>query len=162
MKSAHYLKCDKTSYSFTHTYRVISIPASVDSEQYCSGYVKLCVEKRPELWPNDYILYYDNAPAYKVLSVKLFLALKSIIEMEYSLFSPDLVPNDFWLSPEIKSALKGRRFQDTEDIHKNVTTALKAIPQQEFQKCFRQWQHCWANCIAAQGSTSNVTPLSKL
>jgi hypothetical protein len=35
--------------------------------------------------------------------------------------------------PKIKSALKGRIFQDTEDIQKNVTMALKAIPHQEFQ-----------------------------
>jgi len=46
-----------------------------------------------------------------------------------------MVPNDFWLFPKIKSALNGRRFQDIEDIQKkNVTTAPKAIPQQEFQK----------------------------
>jgi len=25
-----------------------------------------------------------------------------------------------------------------------VMTALKTIPQQEFQKCFQQWQHRWA------------------
>jgi len=30
-------------------------------------------------------------------------------------------------------------------------TALKAIPQQEFQKRFQQWQHHWANCIVAEG-----------
>jgi hypothetical protein len=29
-----------------------------------------------------------------------------------------LTPNDFWLFPKIKSALKGRIFQDTEDIKK--------------------------------------------
>jgi hypothetical protein len=29
--------------------------------------------------------------------------------------------------------------------------ALKAIPQQEFQKCFQQWEHRWAKRIAAQG-----------
>jgi hypothetical protein len=47
--------------------------------------------------------------------------------MEHSPYSPDLVPNN--LFPELKFALKGRRFQDTEDIQKNVMTALKAIPQ---------------------------------
>jgi hypothetical protein len=44
-----------------------------------------------------------------------------------------LAPNDFWLFPKIKSALKGRRVQDSEDKKKkkkNVTTALKAVPQQ--------------------------------
>jgi hypothetical protein len=52
--------------------------------------------------------------------------------MEYLPHSPDLAPNDFHLFTKLKSALKGRRFQDTEDI-KNVTTALKAISQQKFQ-----------------------------
>jgi hypothetical protein len=52
-------------------------------------------------------------------------------------YSTDLAPNDFWLLPKIKSALKGRRFQDVVDIQKNVTT-LKAVPQQELQKCFQQ------------------------
>jgi hypothetical protein len=59
--------------------------------------------------------------------------------------------NDFWLFPKIKSILKGRRFQDIEDVQNNVMTALKAVPQQEILKCFQQWQHYWAKCIAAQG-----------
>jgi hypothetical protein len=63
--------------------------------------------------------------------------------------SPDLVPNNFRLSPNIKSALKGRRFQDIEDIQTNVEKALIAIPQQDFQKCLQQLQHRWAKCIAA-------------
>jgi hypothetical protein len=39
--------------------------------------------KRPKLWPNDWILQYDNAPAHKALSVKQFLVQKSITEMEH-------------------------------------------------------------------------------
>jgi hypothetical protein len=38
--------------------------------------------------------------------------------MEHPSCSPDLAPNDFWLFPKIKIALKGRSFQDTEDIQK--------------------------------------------
>jgi hypothetical protein len=62
-----------------------------------------------------------------------------------------LAPNDIWLFPKIKSTVKGRRFQDTEDIKENVMTALKPIPQQEFQNCFQQWQHLWAKCVAVKG-----------
>jgi len=40
--------------------------------------------KSPELWSNDWILYHDSAPADKALSVKQFLAQKSITEMEHS------------------------------------------------------------------------------
>jgi hypothetical protein len=44
--------------------------------------------KRPELWPNDWILHHHNAPAHKALSVKQFLAQKSITEMEHPTYSP--------------------------------------------------------------------------
>jgi hypothetical protein len=72
--------------------------------------------KRPELWPNDWIPHHDNAPALKALSVKQFQAQKCITEMEHPPCSRDLSPNDFWLFPKLKCILKGRRFQDTEDI----------------------------------------------
>jgi len=38
--------------------------------------------------------------------------------MKHPPYSPGFAPNEFWLFPEIKSALKGRRFQDTEYIEK--------------------------------------------
>jgi hypothetical protein len=63
--------------------------------------------------------------------------------MEHPTRSLDLAPNDFSLFPKINSALKGRRFQDAENKKKkkkNVTTVLKAVPHQESQKCFQQWQ----------------------
>jgi hypothetical protein len=50
-------------------------------------------------------------------------------EMEHPPHSPDLSPNDFWLFPEIKFALKGRGFQDIEDVrNKDVTTVQEAVP----------------------------------
>jgi len=72
----------------------------------------------PKFWHNDWILCRNNAPVHKALSVKQFLDQKSITEMEHPPCSPDFAPNDFWLFPKIKSALKEWRFQDTEDINK--------------------------------------------
>jgi hypothetical protein len=37
--------------------------------------------RRPELWPSDWILHHDNAVACKALTVKQFLAQRSITEM---------------------------------------------------------------------------------
>jgi hypothetical protein len=53
---------------------------------------------------------------------------KLITEIEYPPSSPHLALNDFWLFPEIKSALKGRRFHDIENFQKNMAMSLKAIP----------------------------------
>jgi hypothetical protein len=73
--------------------------------------MELCIEKGLNLGPNDWILQ-DNAPANKALSANQFLAQKLITEMEHLPCSPDFALNNFWLFPEIKSALKGHRFQD--------------------------------------------------
>jgi hypothetical protein len=90
------------------------------------------------IWPSVWILRHDNAPAHKDLSVKQFLTQKTITEMEYPRYSSDLAPNDFRLLPKM-SASKGLRFQDTESTpppQKKKTTALKSIPQQEFEECY--------------------------
>jgi hypothetical protein len=82
--------------------------------------------------------------------------------MELPLCSPDLAVNDVLLFSKIKSALKVQGFQAIGDIRKNATMAVKAVPQQEFQKCFQQWQHVWVKCIAAQGEYFKGDPLCKV
>jgi len=95
--------------------------------------------KRPELFANNsWILHHDNAPAHMVLSMREFLATKQITVLEHPAYSPDLSPNDFFLFPKIKEILKGRHFDDIDDIRSN-TTALKTIPQNQFQNCFEGW-----------------------
>jgi hypothetical protein len=66
-------------------------------------------------------------------------APKMITETQHQPYSR-FCSNDFWLFPNVKCTVKGRRFQDIEHIQKKKkrkkkTTALKFIPQQEFQKC---------------------------
>jgi hypothetical protein len=70
------------------------------------------------------------------LSLKQFLAQKSITVMEHSPCSPYLAPSDFWLFSQVQSTLRGRTLQDIEDIRKHVMMVLKAFPQQEIQKGF--------------------------
>jgi len=84
--------------------------------KYWSSYVNNVCKKGPELWLNSWIIHHYNAPAHKAFSFKQFLTPTVITEIEYSPYSPHLAPNDFWLFSQIKSALKGRRFQVTEDI----------------------------------------------
>jgi len=48
----------------------------------------------------------------------------------------DLVPSDFLPFPKKKEILKGRHFDDNDDIRSNSTAALMAIPQNQFQNCF--------------------------
>ena len=93
--------------------------------------------KRHELFANNsWILHHDNAPAHAALSVRKFLATKQITVLEHPAYSPDIAPNYFFLFPKIEEILKGRHFDDTDDIRGNTRAALKAIPQNQFQNCF--------------------------
>jgi hypothetical protein len=55
------------------------------NQAYCMEILKRLREsvgrERPELWPIEWILHHDNAPAHKALSIKQFVAQKFTIEM---------------------------------------------------------------------------------
>jgi hypothetical protein len=52
-------------------------------------------QRRPELWPDAWILHHDNALSHDVLAVWEFLAKKSIMKSDHPPYSPDLAPCDF-------------------------------------------------------------------
>jgi hypothetical protein len=82
-------------------------------------------------------LLHDNAPSHSALVVKTFLAKKGVVEISHPPYSPDLTPADFFLFPTVKTALKGKSCQD-EDIKKNVTAELNAVPLQVGGDFFEQ------------------------
>jgi hypothetical protein len=49
-----------------------------------------------------------------------FLASKQITVLEHPPYSLDLAPSDFFLFPNIKDILKGRHFDDIDDIRSNT------------------------------------------
>jgi len=55
------------------------------------------------------------------------------------------------VSWNLKTVLKGKRFEDVDAIKKNVTSTLNTIPKDSFQKCFQQWQDRWKQCVSSQG-----------
>jgi transposase len=58
-------------------------------------------------------LHHDNAPAHSTALVQalfFFLANHHNTQVCQHPYSPDLDPYDFWIFPELKSPLKGRRF----------------------------------------------------
>jgi transposase len=108
-------------------------------------------QKRHQLFATkSWILHVDNAPAHTALSVREFLASKQITRLEHPPYLPDLALCNFLLFPLVKKHLKGTDFDDVEDIQNNTTTALTAISQYEFQKCFEGWKKQWTSCITSQ------------
>jgi len=91
---------------------------------------------------------WSQRSSMKHKSKEEFLATKQITVLEHPAYSPDLAPSDFFLFLKIKEILKGRNFDDIDDIR---MASLKAIPQNQLQNCFEGWTRRWDWCIASQG-----------
>jgi hypothetical protein len=66
-----------------------------------------------------------------------FLAGKCISATVHTPSSPDLVPAAFWLFPELRSTLKGKRFSD--------------IPLYDFKNCLERRPKSWKHCKEHEG-----------
>ena len=119
--------------------------------KYWEGCVKELDGNDPNFLPTTRGSNHDNAPAPMALSVREFLATKQITVLEHPAYSPDLAPSDFFLFPKIKEILKGRHFDDIDDIRSSTMAALKAIPQNQLQNCFEGRTRHWHRCMASQG-----------
>ena len=56
-----------------------------------------------------------------------FFAKQKITQVTQSPYNPDFVPCDFWLSSKLKSPLKGKRFQITDETQENTIGQLIVI-----------------------------------
>jgi len=66
-------------------------------------------------------------------------------------YSPDLYPCDYFLFPKLKLPLKGRLFEDVQDIQGAVTSSLRAIQQEDVQRSFQSLLDRATHCIDAEG-----------
>jgi len=106
----------------------------------------------PEKWhAGNWILHHDNSPAHRAVTTNEFLAKHNIPSLPHPLSSPDLAPCDFFLFPQLKKTMKGRRFDDVEEIQANAMRQMRAITKSDYQRCFCQWQEPWNKRIQAQG-----------
>jgi len=107
---------------------------------------------RPEYTaPRSWILLHDNAPVHRAVAVQEFLARKQVCVLNHPPYSPDLSTCDYFLFPKLKIPLKGRLFEDVQDIKRAVTSSLRAIPQEDVQRSFHSLLDLSTRCIDAEG-----------
>ena len=128
---------------------------TVNKEYYLSVMRRLreaVRRKRPDLWDNNsWFLHHDNAPSHTALVLRDHFVKTSTNIVPQPPYSPDLAPCDFWLFSKLKRPLRGHRFDSIEEIKTESLKALKAIPKEDFAKCFDDWKIRWHKCIAVEG-----------
>jgi hypothetical protein len=67
-----------------------------------------------------------RAPTHASLLIRINPAKHQTSVVPHPPYSPGLAPADFFLFPKLKTILKGRRFQTTEEIQENEIRELRA------------------------------------
>ena len=95
-------------------------------------------QKRTELWKNQsWILHHDNALAHTSMLVREFLVKNKTVLMSQPPYSPGLAPADFFLSPKLKTPMKGKHFATIEEIKEKSKHQLLAMPKKNLSEVLR-------------------------
>jgi hypothetical protein len=77
-------------------------------------------------------------------------------------YSPDLALCDFYLFPQLKMKLKGRRFDTIEVIEAEVQAMLYILIEHDFQDAFKNGRSTGNDVYMQKGTTSRVMEASRL
>ena len=95
--------------------------------------------------------HHDNTPAhtYTVATAKL-------VELGYELlphppYSPDLVPCNSFLFPNLKKLLAGEKFESNEEVISATEAYFADLQKTYFSDWFKKLEHHWVKCVELKG-----------
>ncbi|KAJ4450260.1 hypothetical protein ANN_01680 [Periplaneta americana] len=95
------------------------------------------------------LLLHDNAPAYSAQDTHAASLDYQILP--HSRYSPDMTPSDFFLFPRMKKSLRGRHFQNDNEVIFEVERFLNSQNADFYNQGLHQVIHRWEKCVALKG-----------
>ena len=96
-----------------------------------------------------HFLLHDNAWPHSAAQNQDLITSFKWEQMDYPLYSPDLVPSDFHLFLHLKNFLRGKRFDDDDDlkdaVQKWLTSQVAAFYEEGIQKLVHSYDKCLNN-----------------
>lgn len=151
-KVMHLVFFDITGVIYDH---VIPKGTSVTGQYYSNvlkgPFMRKMRQKRQNLLRDGWWFHQDNAPAHTSR-----LAMETINNLDIQIlphpaYSPDLAPADFFLFPETKKLIKGRHFDNDDDLNNCVMGIFNSFSSKGFQHPFQKWVERWQKCIDSDG-----------
>lgn len=130
-------------------------PRKTITGQYYSGLLdrfdaKL-KETRPHLAKKKVLFHHDNAPAHTSHIVAAKLHQLRYDCLPHPPYSPDLAPCDFYLFPNLKTWLAGKRFGSNEEVIAETEVYFASLEKSYFSEGLKKWQGRWEKCVALKG-----------
>lgn len=108
-------------------------------------------KKRPRLARKKVLFHQDNAPAHSSHIVKAKLDQLGYKILPHAPYSPDLAPCDFFLFPNMKSWLGGKRFMSNEEVIEATEEYFTEFPKTYFLEGLKKLETRWDKCILLKG-----------
>ena len=129
---------------------------------YCKIYTILTEDLGKRKVFARFVPHQLNAPPHKTKKVNEFFMKKQICVMDYLPYLPDLSPCDYFLFPNLKTAMKGAFYDDFPTIQSAVTQVLKNIPKTEIKKSMDKLVDRSKRCFESNGTYLNKEYFSKI
>uniref|UniRef100_A0A673BIC6 Histone-lysine N-methyltransferase SETMAR n=1 Tax=Sphaeramia orbicularis TaxID=375764 RepID=A0A673BIC6_9TELE len=112
---------------------------------------KAIKSKRPGKLSKGVLFHQDNAPAHK-----LTVAMAAVKDCGFELvdhppYSPDLAPSDYFLFPNMKKHLAGKRYQTDDEVISAVEDFFGDQDESFYTAGIQELQHRWKKCVDRRG-----------
>ena len=94
---------------------------------------------RPKSGLKGIKLNLDNARAHNSKLTMQKISNYNIMRIPHPVYSPDIAPCDFLLFGKLKEYLKGKRFDDENELFDTILTFSMKISKDEIKKVFNKW-----------------------
>ena len=107
---------------------------------------------RPELWESgNWFLQQDNAPAHTTTPTIAYFGEHDMELLNHPPYSPDLAPCNYFLFPALKAKLRGRRFENVDNLQNAVKQELRKMSREKIRDSVLGMVDCWRKCISVRG-----------
>ncbi|GBP84565.1 Histone-lysine N-methyltransferase SETMAR [Eumeta japonica] len=108
-------------------------------------------QKRPHLAKKKVLFHQDNARVHTCL-----VPMAKIHELRYELlphpaYSPDLAPCDYYLFPNLKKWLGGKRFESNEEVITETNAYFESLEKIYYLEGIKKLEKRWTKCIELKG-----------
>lgn len=109
-------------------------------------------EKRRGKLSSGVLLLQDNAPVHKSKVAMAALDRCGFESLVHPPYSPDLAPSDYYLFPNLKKELRGKKFQDDEEVKAAILTHFEGKEKKYFFDGIHKLISRSEKCIKLKGN----------
>ena len=127
---------------------------TITGEYYCGLLDKLKEEikkNRPYLNKKKVLFLHDNAPSHRSLKSQAKLNELRFEMLPHPPYSPDLAPSDYYLFPNLKRWLQGKRFTSNEQVELETDGYFAELSKSYYTKGIEMLKDRWTKCIELKG-----------